>query len=121
MISIRKINLIFPLEHKNVRGDRHVKKMGPVRESNPGPRTQSENHATRPTGLSYAKALNKYVLNNGYLPAIRAKKYDCNFYIGNEKIDMVQSYTYLGSRTSSTRNFTLSTGTVKRKGSSCSV
>ena len=27
MISIRKINVIFPLEHKNVRGDRHVKKM----------------------------------------------------------------------------------------------
>ena len=25
----------------------------------------------------------------------RAKRYDCNFYIGNEKIDIVQNYTYL--------------------------
>ena len=24
-----------------------------------------------------------------------AKRYDCNFYIGNENIDIVQSYTYL--------------------------
>ena len=38
----------------------------------------------------------------------RAKRYDCNFYIGNEKIDIVQSYTYLGTQISSTGNFTLS-------------
>ena len=38
----------------------------------------------------------------------RAKRYDCNFYIGNEKIDIVQSYTYLGTQTSSTGNFDFS-------------
>ena len=31
-----------------------------------------------------------------------------NFYIGNEKIDIVQNCTYLGTRISSTGNFTLS-------------
>ena len=30
------------------------------------------------------------------------------FYIGNEKIDIVQSYTFQGSQISSTGNFTLS-------------
>ena len=38
----------------------------------------------------------------------RAKKYHCNLYIGNEKIDIVQNYTYLGFQISSTGNFTLS-------------
>ena len=38
------------------------------------------------------------------------KKYDCNFYRGNEKIDIVQNYTYLGTQISSTGNFTLSPG-----------
>ena len=37
----------------------------------------------------------------------RAKKYDCNFYISNEKIDIVQNYTYPGTQISSTRNSTL--------------
>ena len=37
----------------------------------------------------------------------QATKYDCNFYIGNEKIDIVQSYTHLGTQISSTGNFTL--------------
>ena len=36
-----------------------------------------------------------------------AKKYDCNFYISNEKIDIVQNYTYPGTQISSTGNFTL--------------
>ena len=26
------------------------------------------------------------------------KKYDCDFYIGNEKIDIVQNYAYLGTQ-----------------------
>ena len=37
----------------------------------------------------------------------RAKNYDCNFYIGSEKIDIVQNCTYLGTQISSTGNFTL--------------
>ena len=31
-----------------------------------------------------------------------------NLYLGNEKIDIVQNYTYLGTQISSTGNFTLS-------------
>ena len=38
----------------------------------------------------------------------RAKRYDGNFYIDNEKIDFVQSYTCLGTQISSTGYFTLS-------------
>ena len=45
----------------------------------------------------------------------RAKKYDCMFYIGNEKIDIVQSYTYVGTQISSTGNFTLSLEHVREK------
>ena len=30
----------------------------------------------------------------------RAKKYDCNFYISNEKSDIVQNYTYPGTQIS---------------------
>ena len=45
----------------------------------------------------------------------RAKRYDCNFYIGNEKIDIVQSYTYLGTQISSTGNFTLSMEHLREK------
>ena len=45
----------------------------------------------------------------------RAKKYDCNFYIGNEKIDIIQSYTYLGTQISSTGNFTLSLEHLREK------
>ena len=30
----------------------------------------------------------------------QARRYDCNFYIGNEKINIVQSYTYLGTQIS---------------------
>ena len=45
----------------------------------------------------------------------RAKKYDCNFYIGNEKIDIVQSYTYVGTQISSTGNFTLSLEHLREK------
>ena len=37
-----------------------------------------------------------------------SEKYDCNFYVGNEKIDIVQNFTYLGTKISSTGNFTLS-------------
>ena len=45
----------------------------------------------------------------------RAKRYDCNFYIGNEKIDIVQSYTYLGTKISLTGNFTLSLEHLREK------
>ena len=45
----------------------------------------------------------------------RAKRYDCNFYIGNEKIDIVQSYTYLGTQISSNGNFTLSLEHLRQK------
>ena len=45
----------------------------------------------------------------------RAKRYDCNFYIGNEKIDIVQSYTYPGTQISSTGNFTLSLEHLREK------
>ena len=45
----------------------------------------------------------------------RAKKIDYNFYIGNEKIDIVQSYTYLGTQISSTGNFTLSLEHLREK------
>ena len=45
----------------------------------------------------------------------RAKRYDCNFYIGNERIDIVQSYTYLGTQISSTGNFTLSLEHLREK------
>ena len=45
----------------------------------------------------------------------RAKRYDCKFYIGNEKIDIVQSYTYLGDQISSTENFTLSLEHLREK------
>ena len=38
----------------------------------------------------------------------RAKKDDYKFHIGNETIDIVQNYTYLGTRISSTGNFTIS-------------
>ena len=38
----------------------------------------------------------------------RAKKDDHKFHIGNENIDIVQNYTYLGTRISSTGNFTMS-------------
>ena len=45
----------------------------------------------------------------------RAKRYDCNFYKGNEKSDIVQSYTYLGTQISSTGNFTLSLEHLREK------
>ena len=45
----------------------------------------------------------------------RAKKYDCNFYVGNEKIEIVQNYTYLGTKISSTGNFTLSLEHLREK------
>ena len=45
----------------------------------------------------------------------RNKNYDCNFYIGNEKIDIVQNYTYLGTQISSTGNFTLSLEHLREK------
>ena len=45
----------------------------------------------------------------------RAKRYDCNFYAGNEKIDNVQRYTYLGTQISSTVNFTLSLEHLREK------
>ena len=45
----------------------------------------------------------------------RAKKYDYNFYVGNEKIDIVQNYTYLGTKISSTGNFTLSLEHLREK------
>ena len=45
----------------------------------------------------------------------RAKRYDCNFYIGNAKIDIDQSYTYLGTQISSTGNFTLSLEHLREK------
>ena len=45
----------------------------------------------------------------------RAKKHDWNFYIGNEKIDIVQNCTYLGTQISSTWNFTLSLEHLREK------
>ena len=42
-------------------------------------------------------------------------KCDCNCYIGNEKIDIVQSHTYLGTQISSTGNFTLSLEHLREK------
>ena len=45
----------------------------------------------------------------------RAKKYECNFYIDKEKIDTVQNYTYLGTRISSSENFTLSLDHLREK------
>ena len=45
----------------------------------------------------------------------RAKKYDCNFYIGKGKIDTVQNYTYLGTQISSPGNFTLSLDHLREK------
>ena len=45
----------------------------------------------------------------------RAKRYDCDFYVGNEKIDIVQNYTYLGTQISSTGNFTLSLEHLREK------
>ena len=45
----------------------------------------------------------------------RAKKYECNFYIDKEKIDTVQNYTYLGTRISSSGNFTLSLDHLREK------
>ena len=45
----------------------------------------------------------------------RERRYDCNFYIGNEKIDIAQSYTYLGTQISSTGNFTLSLQHLREK------
>ena len=38
-----------------------------------------------------------------------------NFYAGNEKIDIVQNYTYLGTKISSTGNFTLSLEHLREK------
>ena len=38
-----------------------------------------------------------------------------NSYIGNETIDIVQSYTYLGTQISSTGNFTLSLEHLREK------
>ena len=38
----------------------------------------------------------------------RAKKDDYKLHVGNETIDIVQSYTYLGTRISTTGNFTIS-------------
>ena len=43
------------------------------------------------------------------------KKYECNFYIDKEKIDTVQNYTYLGTRISSSGNFTLSLDYLREK------
>ena len=42
----------------------------------------------------------------------RAKKHDCNFYIGKY---IVQNYTYLGTQISSTGNFTLSLENLREK------
>ena len=50
----------------------------------------------------------------------RAKKQDCNFCIGNEKIYIVQNYTYLGTQISSTGNLSLEHNT-QGKGCSCSL
>ena len=45
----------------------------------------------------------------------QAKRYDCNCYIGNERIDTVQSYTHLRTQISSTGNFTLSLKHLRKK------
>ena len=45
----------------------------------------------------------------------RAKKDDYKFHIGNESIDIVQNYTYLGTRISSTGNFTISLNHLREK------
>ena len=41
--------------------------------------------------------------------------YPLNFYIDKEKIDTVQNYTYLGTRISSSGNFTLSLDHLREK------
>ena len=43
------------------------------------------------------------------------KKCDYVFHIGSEIIDIVQNYTYLGTRISSSRNFTLSLEHLRQK------
>ena len=43
------------------------------------------------------------------------KKCDYVFHIGSEIIDIVQSYTYLGTRISSSGNFTLSLEHLRQK------
>ena len=43
------------------------------------------------------------------------KKRDSSFYIGNEKIDIVQNYTCLGTCTSSSGNLTLSLDYLRQK------
>ena len=43
------------------------------------------------------------------------KKYDYAFYICNEKIDIVQNYTYLRTCISFTGNFTLSLDHLRKK------
>ena len=45
----------------------------------------------------------------------RATKDDYKFHIGNETIEIVQNYTYLGTRISSTRNFTISLNHLREK------
>ena len=48
----------------------------------------------------------------------RAKTYDCNYYIGNEKIDIVQIYIYPVGKLNLLNG---ELDTVTRKGSSCSL
>ena len=45
----------------------------------------------------------------------RAKKDVYKFHIGNETIDIVQDYTYLGTRISSTGHFTISLNHLREK------
>ena len=45
----------------------------------------------------------------------RQKKCDYVFHIGNEMVDIVKDYTYLGTRISSPGNFTLSLEHLRQK------
>ena len=49
------------------------------------------------------------------------RKCEHNFRIGNEVIDVVQNYTYLGTRITSSGNFTLSLEHLLQKSSSCAL
>ena len=65
--------------------------------------------------LQFLDAKNKSQENqNNYFPKMQ-RKCDSSFYICNEKIDIVQNYTYLGSCISSTGNFTLSLDHLRQK------
>ena len=54
-----------------------------------------------------------YFKNIGYIGCIFLSLC-CNFRIGNELIDVVQNYTYLGTRITSSGNFTLSLEHLRR-------